>query len=256
MSCVTFHTRSGDSADLKGVQRHMAAYHCNQITLGALDLNLDDGWRNDPHWLTPMINPMHYSAKGVGSEQARLIRQAIIVGGDEFYLAMPNGAKVRPFSLALNTAYRMGGDAIKLLVRMHGQCELFCWVDGPNRAWLAAIIDRGLTDNILMHDVNWEGVAALLRTDDTSACVMSYSVCESFPDPLTGKLGGYVGVDDEDGDEDLEYWYSLPYEDCWDYAMAGLRAQPRGLELRPNNWIDFVFSNGVSAWDIYAARQD
>src|SRR5690606_31251558 len=46
-------------------------------------------------------------------------------------------------NVSLNTALDTGSDALRLLARLHGQCELHCWVDGPNRAWLADIIVAG-----------------------------------------------------------------------------------------------------------------
>ena len=165
------------------------------------------------------------------------------LNGDKDFLI--EGKFISTFSVALNTMYRMGNSAMKLLARLHGQCEVHCWVDGKNRAWLADIIERGRKDRILReryseHYTSWEELAEFLRSNDSEPVVTSYSVCRFFPNHKIAQW-----TDNEDGDA----FYSLSYTQQWDLAMQKLREEPT-LELTPDNWDTYHFSSGVSAFDI------
>jgi hypothetical protein len=136
------------------------------------------------------------------------------------------------FNIQLNTALAIGSDPIRFCVRVHGQCECHGYVEGPNRAWLAGVIDEGLLTRALRYETQgygkgWEDVARLLRVRDDCPVVMSYSVCDSFP-PRP-----------EDADDD---WYDLPLEDRWGMAMADVRSI-NGLEMKPENWSTIRFGD-------------
>lgn len=144
------------------------------------------------------------------------------------------------FLLQLNTALAIGNDSIKLAARIHGQCEIHCFVEGTNRRWLAEIIRKGRQIGLYRHKVGWEQVVTLLELDDQEPVVLSYSVCESFPN---ASIAGYGTESDEDA------WYTLSLEEKWNLALSGLRKEP-GLEIKPENQNEFFFGYGVTAFDI------
>lgn len=250
MSSIDFHSRHG-TAKLRGSERAYASMICSDMLADVLELRPGSfGGSRDQHWLTPWLNPRF--AGTYGNRQIEMIRLALSFGwsGDSD-ITLPDGRDISPFSLGLNTAYRAGADPIRLLARLHGQCELHCWVDGPNRAWLAKIIRDGARDRIMRRDQGWDGVVDLLESADDGPVVCSYSVCEGFPNSWLAEDGGWVPTDE---DEDRESWYDLHEDQAWDFAMRGLRELGGGLEMRPDNWDLFTFGAGVSAWDLQDMR--
>ena len=99
-----------------------------------------------------------------------------------------NGHRIDWFTLALIAV----GGPLRLSARVHGSCEIHGWVDGPNRAWLADVVEEGLASGVLRYAYqtqyeNWPGVVALLRRTSRPPVVMAYSVTESFPNPYLVK---------------------------------------------------------------------
>lgn len=166
------------------------------------------------------------------------------VGGEEYDC----------FSLNLNTAWSLGSDAVRLCARLHGQCEIHAYVEGPNRAWLAGVIQSGVRDRVLRdEDSQWTKVAEWLLANADEPAVTSYSVCEQFPNASVAKQAGLWSPGDghhgvgEDGREwwDGDEWYELPAEKKWELGMQALRsgAAGGGLEMRPGNWATFRFGH-------------
>jgi hypothetical protein len=143
----------------------------------------------------------------------------------------------------------MGNDAIKFAARIHGQCELHCWVKGENRNWLAGVIEAGLSSGIYRQQQGWEDVQALLKEDDSTSVVLSYSVCDSFPNSA---IAGFVPTKDEDGDDSWDAWHNLDFSVQWQQACEGLERSGGGLELSPANWNTFYFAHG---WDAFKLNQ-
>jgi hypothetical protein len=204
------------------------------------------------------------------------------------------GQPLQAFSLILNTACQVGSDAVKLAARLHGQCELHAWVDGPNRAWLADIIQAGLHSGVFRKgiwyqdvpngpkdkwsDQGWGDVIALLRERDDEPVVTSYSVTDRFPNrslttwnpppmPENWKPQFWEAEDwaAQSGEERAEYydehaqdlWYELPVEEQWRLAMDGLRADTAsGLEMKPDNWQTFRFRHELTFLDLHAVDRD
>lgn len=149
------------------------------------------------------------------------------------------------FTVALNTTLRVGSDPIKLAARIHGQCEVHCWVAGPNRAWLARIIQQGREIGFYRRDSGWEEVMVLLRSRDDEPVVLSYSVCESFPN--ANHLPDPEGWDREKLGSD--WFYELSKEETWARAFPALVESGGGLELKPDGWSEFYFSGNESAFE-------
>ena len=144
-----------------------------------------------------------------------------------------DGEEWNLFNCALNTMVVLGSDPMKFIARVHAQCEIHAWVDGPNRKWFADIVDEGVKIGVLRKETQgyegWEEVAKLLHESDEGEVVMSYSVCDSFPPYDHEKDDGYM---------------------TWDEGMEWLRNQKGGLEMKSDDWNDFYFGDGKTAFDL------
>jgi hypothetical protein len=137
--------------------------------------------------------------------------------------------------IILNTAMSSGSDPVKLYARIHGSCETHGYVEGANRAWIASIIENGLETSVYRQNVGWDNVVELLKSEDQSPVVMSYSVCDEFPD---GRNLGY-------GDE----WYDMEASEHWKIAINELRTHV-SRELRPDAWDNYRFSSDMNSFKV------
>lgn len=272
MSRVYFHSPSGE-AELWGGERAWLGGLCSDIAVGILD----PGSNYDR--LRSLVKPGHYvNQGGAGPAQwASSLALAVRVdfGGSVFAW---NGHDIDSFDLVLNTAVAVGSDVTKLAARIHGQCEIHCYCEGIDRAWLAQLVMRGRDQGVLRDlaalrelKSSWESVARFLLDRDDEPVVMSYSATDSFPNRYAAD---WTPPDDPDwipeyyqdewasmsqdereqvqADQSGDRWYDLPSEERWDLGMAALRAKPGGLRLGPANWQDFGFGHGLSMLDLLA----
>jgi hypothetical protein len=150
------------------------------------------------------------------------------------------------------------------MARLHGQCEIHCYVEAENRLWLANIIESGLEKGIYrknldwgdlgLEDLGWNSVITLLGNGCRSPVVTSYSVCDTFPNPCVANFKVIEEGSCKDWDklsELREAWYNLSKDKQWELAIAGLRERI-GIELKPENWDDYYFSHG---WDAVKINQ-
>ena len=239
MSRVYFHSPSAD-AELWGGERAWLGHLCSSIATGLLDA------RFSADKLRPLIKPGHYLLDARYDHDlqawASAFETAFAVGfGGDFLVY--DGKPLSAFSLALNTAMRVGNDAVKLAARIHGQCELFCYAEPQDRKWLAEIIDQGLGAGVFRkntghrEDETWEAVGKFLRESEDEPVVLSFSGGDQFPNPWEA---GY--------DDDL--WDELDLAGQWRVAMDALRAKPGCLRLDPAAWQNFTFDDGFSVLDI------
>ena len=124
------------------------------------------------------------------------------------------------FVPVLNTALAMASRVCKLLVRIHGSCEVHAYVEPSDAHFIAMLIQIAVQQRFLRPDPwgydGWNAVARKMYTS-VAPVVMSYSVCESFPSE---------GESFEEG-------------------LARVRAIP-GLALRQAGWDDFRYTPGDS----------
>lgn len=144
--------------------------------------------------------------------------------------------KLNGFTLMLNTALKSGGDAIKLMSRLHAQCEIHAYIKPENFKWLIKIIQKGLSDCIFRKDHGWEDVIRLLKETKTPV-VTSFSVCDVFP---TERIIG-----------DRKRWKKLSYEEKWDLSFDDLieNNEHMMLEIKEDNWNDYYFGNNFSIYN-------
>jgi len=237
MSRIYFHSEHG-TAEVSGRERASMGVFCSSLLLVAL--GLDRAWLADAATFRRLVPPGHYTQHGDDAAFLKSFQTWLAVGGEgEFGIV----TKAQPWVAGLNTALVAGSDPVRLMARLHGQCEIHAYVEGPNRSWLATIIETGRTAGIFRPSLGWESVVELLRSRDDAPVVTSYSVCQSFPNPT---VAGWT--DDREGDG----FYDLPEAERWSRGMSALRQNGGGLELTPNNWGEFYFDNGANGFTIAA----
>lgn len=257
MSRVTFHSPSGE-AELLGRERAHANMLTNRIAHAALPaFRLRERYE-------PLLPPDSYLRVVRGDvDELRWDRQFITWWdvGDE-PLHVPGKGLVRPWDLTLNTALVAGSDAVEWMARLHATCEVHGYVEGPNREWLADIIEDGCHDKVLRSGMGWDDVTKLLRTRDDEPVVMSYSVTESFPNAHMsdwmppwpeGVREHYDALTPEQQRERSDRedaWWDLPTDEQWARSLPVLREQRDGpLELQPDTW--GVQGFGPLGWSVF-----
>ncbi len=225
---------------------------CNKCL--SLALGLDDRYYTKEHPIYRVIPDSSYVHKDKTSEHARRTLSTWIAVSmcDDDHNFVLGDKKYDIWITELNTAIAMGNNALKFLARMHAQCEIHGWVEGPNRKWLAAIMREGRKTGMYRPDEGWEDVVTLLETRDDEPVVMSYSVCDQFPNWRVAEDG--QKYDHDDGDS----WYKLQPKTQWKRALAGLRSTgiPLRLELKPDDWNDYNFGHGITGFHVmeYAVK--
>lgn len=195
-----------------------------QVINGVAQVAFDSqDWPGTPAWTRAILPPGCYVGKRQGRDYEENFKTWLAVGGEG--MRHPGtGEPLNAFAVVLNTAWALGSDAVRLMVRIHGQCEIHGHVLPDDAGFVADIIDTGLASGLYRVDMGWDDVAALLRAaqKEREAVVMSFSVTDSFP--------GW----DEKKDEQME----------WDAAFAALDAT---LEIRAKDWEDYHFGSGITA---------
>ncbi len=191
----------------------------------------------------------------------------------------------RPLScgrISLNTAAAVGGEAFRFAIRIAGQGDIHAWIDGPDRAWAADLIEEGLEVGFLRRrvqtwDVGWVQVAELLRAFGDGPVVMSYSAEEGFPNP---RVAGFAPpmpegwrpdgwsesdwLDEVDDEVRGSYWEEHVWRlwgefdraEQWRRGIEGLRARPAAnLQMQPGGG-RFHFGPAVTVFDLLADDRD
>lgn len=244
MARMYFHSEHGE-AEVRGSERAwggMLADHTLQMIL--LDSVLDESR------VLGAMKKVLKTEKSYGFENIKNLKTLLSVGammGDTHFVI--DGERVDLWDTALNTALVYGSNPVRLLARLHGQCEIWAWVDGSNRAWLAGIIREGRESGIMRAEAGWESVIDLLLSRDDGPVVTSYSVTDQFPCLEMAIHGGYEVSETEDGDMDTDEWWELPHSQRWELAMVGLKSK-RLMEMTPDNWESYRFGAGYTAFDV------
>lgn len=237
MSGINFRTRTA-TARVSGSERAYAGILCHDLLWVATGIEHTLSWPDRWHRVAAMFPDGHYIHDEFararvpnqrGPHLGSLVRTAMSMAGDGF------------LEVALNTAMLLGNDAVRLLARLHGQCEIHAWVADSDREWLAGIIEEGRATNVLRPDMGWEAVRDLLLDMNGAPgnVYTDYTVTDSFPslwasDPARDYRQTPVF------DATWEAWDALTDAERWDRAEAGMAARPL-LRLTPNEWETYVF---------------
>lgn len=239
MSRLYFHSEHGDAA-LRGSERAYMGVLCSDLMLASIgDLHFATSW------LVPLLPPDSWIARLDEDRRESSLRIWLGGMGSDFIV---EGERIATWLVSLNTALAIGNDVVCLFARLHGQCEIHCWIDGLHRHWLAQLIRTGRATGLMRSEQGWESVADLLDSRTDGPVVCSYSVCDQFPN--------FACLPDDHplklrtDNERYEDFYTLSVEESWRVCMAGLRAQGGGLELHPDCWSDFRFESGHSAFSL------
>lgn len=271
MSRLYFETED-ETAELKGWEYHWIRGLASDVSAGFLRLQYDH-----LDWL-PLINPRHYMSKydehADRHQWAEMFKVALNADGSggETLLSY-KGHKIDAWHLMLNTGIMMGGDAVRLATRLGAQGEIHAWVDGPDRAWVADMIEhavksgvyrtglprpvvpgldrvRGTDDpeRFTLEPAGWSEVAALLRSSDTGEVVTHYSVGDGFPDRHLAEV-----------DEDV--WEDLPQGEHWRMSMESLKVGAwsrrfSGLQIKPADWTTFRYGHTLTVLDLTAPDRE
>ena len=267
MSRVYFHDRTGE-AEIFGWERAHMGSVVDEFGFGLLHgtdrLDLSSKW--DPDVRSIMTPDTRAQWDGYGlRKDSNSLRVFLGSPGSSWgpKKGLTDGETVdEPFHVWLNTCHAGGSDPVKLFARFHAQCEIHCWMEGADRAWVADIIDRGRSTGLYREGAGWEQVAAFLRARDDSEVVLSYSVTDSFPDAgLVVGEGVLELPDDPDypGEKDWDHWYRLSEDERWDLGVAALRKQEEGdvmrVQITEGTWDDYYHGYGLNAFKLNAAMQ-
>jgi hypothetical protein len=240
MSRVYFHSPS-DTAELRGAERHHAGCMADEIALPCFGIDTDRfSGEETARRLCAMIE-----APGRAFTPQHL-PIAMRVDGSRMHFVLPDGRRAQVWETMLNTALAMGSPPVWFLTRMHAQCEIHAYVEGQDRAWLAGIIEQGRAFRVMRPEMGWEEVVELLRSRSDEPVVMSYSVCDQFPNRHV--TDWTAPVDGPNG----ETWYDLPTEEKWRLGMIALRGAPM-LRIQPADVGTYYFGAGINAFDVRAA---
>lgn len=245
MSCIYFHSRDDGEVRLSGRERHFMGGLVDDLMMGVIG-------KGD--WILqylPKEAELFFKNPRERSLFSAWLRH------DDKACFIVDGKEAGSFHVALNTAIALGNDVIKLAAKLHGQCEVHCWVDGPNRKWLADIMQDGLDLNIFRTGEGWEDVIEFMSKSTSSPVVCSYSVCERFPnfESLPADHPLRREVERRTDDERFDLFYEMDQVEAWDACMDGIRGKG-GLELRPETWSEIRFGAGISIFDMMKSPVD
>jgi hypothetical protein len=247
VSRIYFHTRTGTVAVL-GNERAYLSRLIDDYGLAIVDGRF---LRRASGWLTIDLygkQPNDYSLDSDLESTAKLAFGSMLSSKSLAY----QGTTLDPWILTLNTVMRAGSPALQFATRIHAQCEMQGYIEGPDRAVIADIVEAGIAAGIYRRtypdgrEPGWAKLVSMLRDDDTEPVVMSSSHGDQFPSPyidmppLPEGAESWRDFTEEQSAErgaaqvDLETaWEDLNDDQRWDQGVAGLRARPGFLRINP-----------------------
>jgi hypothetical protein len=295
MSYLTFATPTTETR-LAGPERHWLLHLAHGPAVAAWDLDRIDGLEHTEHILAiiPEVPDGPYGANYLHTylrEAQAEHRAAMATGGYAGSIAAHHrliqslklrltgptgectfrvgGITLDVTNINLNTALAAGSDPIRLAAKLAGWAH--CWIDGPDRAWAADIIDAGREGGMYRTGMGWEDIATMLRARDDEPVVTSHSVETSFPSiDLAGMsppwpdgvprsweaydaLPEQVRREREKAEERAdEQWYELPKTEQWRLALAGLKQRRPWAQLSPATLGEIWFGATVTVYDLLA----
>ncbi len=263
MSRIYFHARHR-TAEVGGSERAYFSALANDMTLALLRLDA----QRDVEWMRDVtFNPPDYLAEAMARPMPDVMtdRHAYIewarwpdmwatwarVGCDEGSGLRVDG-EVIPFGeMALNTLVAMNSPQLAFAAHVHGCCETYGYIPAKNAGWLANLIEKGRRERVFRKGQGWDDVIALARevaAEGAGPIVMSYSVCEKFPNP------GVAAWEPPDADDaTYDAWYDLPEAERWELGVRAITARKWPFALGPDRQRQ-GFLSGASVFDLLDSR--
>ena len=201
--------------------------------------------------ILPFVKPGHYLHQTDPLQPRWMDAFRTTLSHGDIELLAYQGQLVPSFDLQLNTVLAVGNDPLCLFAKLHAQCEIYAWVEGEHRSWMADVIEQGQQCGLYRSGAGWDDVVKLLRLSSNGSVVTSYSVTDSFPNSYVANWQAPAG---EDGEPDDDAWYELPDGERWDLAMSGLRASRDVPPLTPGR-LRAKFGQRLTLIDIFAQEQ-
>lgn len=300
MSTIYFHSEDG-TAEVSGAERANMDIQTEYWARGAVGLTLGSP-ALDRHLygaFGPFINPEGRLADAPEHGFGEALGKVIVTRSFHRYPApfIWKGKPIKMSSLIANTVLAVGSDAARLSTKIHNTCEIYGYVQGFHRKWLADVIQEGLDEKVfrkgywaqkdreadmkvllgiemteeekkpVQRSFGWDTVIDLLRSSSKGAVVMSYSVCDSFPNSSVGDWmppwpegveqtwDALTKEQQRERSQRSDDWYDLPYAKQWAISMKGLKDpsfryfnQP----ITPQNLRVWRFGHKLSLLDLMA----
>jgi hypothetical protein len=212
------------------------------------------------------------------------LRTSLKVGNFRMVIA---GVELRTGNCELNTALAFGSDPVRLAAKLAHWADRFPFVEGPDRAWMAGVIEEGLRTGIYRralngYDLGWPAVQEFLRCRDDEPVVAWYTVADSFPSRSVADWAapqmpedwmpewarseqGRAEWDAAEYSDDVrrsywdehvsDLWDDLPEAESWERSLRGLRAKRPWIRLYPD-LTHYTFHFGVNIFDLFAPDRD
>lgn len=299
MSRIYFHSEHDGTAEVGGSERARMDMMLESMAKGVLDLTMGHHFGRSYLYepLRPFINPEGRLGQ-VGEREFDEALAGVLINRSLFDYAPTfayKGKPIRLTSLIANTAMAYGSDAVRLAAKIHYTCESHGYVQGFHRKWLADVIEEGLEERVfragfwdyadenagLKHLMNietteeerkpyfrpfgWQDVIELLRASTRGPVVMSFSVCESFPNSGVGDWmppwpegveRTWEALSEEEQErrsKRSEEWDDLSEAKQWAISVKGLKDPKRKMfnePITPQNLRTYRFGHELSLLDL------
>lgn len=181
------------------------------------------------------------------------------------------GRRLHLDDVNMNTAITAGSDPIRLAAKIHGWCEVHCYIENGDKPWLADLIGTGLDTGLYRPDAGWEAIQAMLRDGRSSPVALSYTVGDHFPEVFEhpdapvwpdGVKRSWKALTDVQREERRAWekrFYEMQEADAgmvFDAGMDWLREHRPWARLSPETLGTVTFGPAVSVYDLFAPDRD
>ena len=254
MSSLNFLTRHGQ-ASVAGWERIKFSCLTRDLSWRAMQQQCDVAEQHGPCPLREALTLPNWVTTYIGDEFLNRLELWLSTSGDGVAtVRLPDGGDAATvLDVQVNTVIAGHNDQVALAARIGAQRKVNGWVDGPDRAWLANLIDAGRTTpypdetagrHLRQHPLfadnrsiiggygGWPHVVELLRADTTGPVVLTSSITATFPSPMWASIG-------QDEGPINDFWHTATPDVRWRASEEGLRRRTAEqcpmLQITPDN---------------------